>query len=39
VHFGLGAATRVASLVVRRPDGTVRRLKGVAADRLVAVER
>jgi hypothetical protein len=39
VHLGLGAATLVARLVVRWPDGTVRRLKGVAADRLVAVER
>jgi ASPIC and UnbV/FG-GAP-like repeat len=39
VHFGLGGATRVRRLVVRYPDGTVRRLDGVAADRLVAVRR
>jgi hypothetical protein len=39
VHFGLGGATRVRRLVVRYPDGTVRRLDGVAVDRLVAVRR
>jgi hypothetical protein len=33
--FGLGGATRVSALVVRRPDGTTTRLRDVAADRLV----
>jgi len=36
VHFGLGAATRVARLIVRYPDGTSRSLVGVAADRIVS---
>jgi hypothetical protein len=35
--FGLGDATRVSELVVRRPDGTTTRLRNVAADRLVTV--
>jgi Na+-translocating ferredoxin:NAD+ oxidoreductase RnfD subunit len=35
--FGLGGASRVAELVVRRPDGTTTRLRDVAADRLVTV--
>jgi hypothetical protein len=33
--FGLGGATRVSALVVRRPDGTTTRLRDVAADQLV----
>ena len=37
VHFGLGQATTVRELVVRYPDGKVRRLTNVAADHLVAV--
>ena len=37
LSFGLGAAPRVRELVVRRPDGTVTRLRDVAADRLVTV--
>jgi hypothetical protein len=36
--FGLGGATRVSALVVRRPDGTTTRLRDVAADRLVSVD-
>ena len=36
-NFGLGGASRVRELVVRRPDGTVTRLRGVAADRLVTL--
>jgi Na+-translocating ferredoxin:NAD+ oxidoreductase RnfD subunit len=36
--FGLGGATRVSALVVRRPDGTTTRLRDVAADRLIAVD-
>jgi hypothetical protein len=35
--FGLGPATRVSELVVRRPDGTTSRLRDLAADRLVTV--
>jgi len=36
--FGLGGATRVSALVVRRPDGTTTRLRDVASDRLVSVD-
>jgi hypothetical protein len=36
-HFGLGDATEVRRLVVRFPDGSVRRLHDVAANRLVTV--
>ena len=36
--FGLGGATRVRELVVRRPDGATRTLRDVAADRLVTVD-
>ena len=39
VHFGLGEATSVERLEVRFPDGSVVRRRGVAADRLVVVER
>jgi hypothetical protein len=35
--FGLGGASRVRELVVRRPDGATTRLRDVAADRLVTV--
>lgn len=37
--FGLGAATRVKRVTVRFPDGTVRELRDVTADRIVPVER
>ena len=37
VHFGLGAATQVAELVVRFPDGRETRLADVGADRLLTV--
>jgi hypothetical protein len=37
LHFGLGRARRVRSLEVRFPNGTVRRLGAVAANRLVTV--
>ncbi|NUN50415.1 MAG: CRTAC1 family protein [Candidatus Brocadiae bacterium] len=38
-HFGLGKATRVDSITVRWPDGTltVQEFKGVAADRFVTI--
>ena len=35
VHFGLGGARRVATLVVRLPDGRVLRRANVAANRIV----
>ncbi len=37
VHFGLGAATRVSSLVVRYPWGGESRLSSVRADRIVEI--
>jgi hypothetical protein len=37
LHFGLGAATTVKSLVVRFPDGGERRFSNVGADRVVTV--
>jgi hypothetical protein len=37
LHFGLGAATSVPQLVVRYPDGSVKRLQDVRADRLLRV--
>ena len=39
VHFGLGNARGVHALTVRFPDGTVRRLANVRADRIVTVRR
>jgi hypothetical protein len=37
VHFGLGPAGAVEALLVRYPDGTVRRLTHVPVDRIVVV--
>ena len=37
VHFGLGAATRIARLTVRMPWGAVRTLRDVRADRVLTV--
>jgi hypothetical protein len=37
LHFGLGEETRVGELVVRYPDGRVRRLQDVDTDRIVSV--
>jgi len=39
VHFGLGATARVDALVVRWPDGSERRLEGVAVDRMLVVPK
>jgi enediyne biosynthesis protein E4 len=39
VHFGLGGAQTVRELVVRYPDGRTTRLRDVAADRVVVVNR
>jgi Na+-translocating ferredoxin:NAD+ oxidoreductase RnfD subunit len=37
VHFGLGRATRVASLTVRFPGGQIKRLRNVRADRILTL--
>ena len=37
VHFGLGSATRLASLAVRYPDGRRVRLRDIKANRIVTV--
>ena len=37
VHFGLGRATRLASLTVRYPGGRVTRLRDVRADRILTL--
>ena len=34
-HFGLGSATEVAALTIRLPNGVVRRLHHVAANRIL----
>src|SRR6267143_2009811 len=39
IHFGLGAAKTVATLTVRYPDGTTKRLANVRADRIIRVTR
>ena len=39
LHFGLGSAKSISALIVRYPDGAVRRLELVPADRIVAVSR
>ncbi|HLY94446.1 MAG TPA: FG-GAP-like repeat-containing protein [Gaiellaceae bacterium] len=39
IHFGLGPATSVRELVVRYPDGTVKRLRDVRADQILTVKR
>ena len=36
-HFGLGKATKVAALLVRRGDGSTARVENVAADQIVTV--
>ncbi len=38
LHFGLGAATRVESIVVHWPSGKVDRLEGEAADQELVIE-
>jgi hypothetical protein len=37
LHFGLGSATTVTSLTVRYPDGSVKRLANVSANRIITV--
>jgi hypothetical protein len=38
LHFGLGSATKVASLTVRYPDGHRTRIANVAANRILTVK-
>ena len=38
VHFGLGAAARIAEIEIRWPSGIRQVLKDVAADRIVTIE-
>lgn len=38
VHFGLGEETRITSIEIRWPGGTVQTVKNVAADRVLSVE-
>jgi hypothetical protein len=37
VHFGLGAADKVAELEIRWPSGTLQTLRNVAADQVIEV--
>ncbi|MDX6563174.1 MAG: hypothetical protein QOD65_2988 [Gaiellales bacterium] len=39
LHFGLGSATKVASLAVRYPDGSSTAFANVAANRIVTVQK
>ncbi len=39
VHFGLGKATVATELIVRYPDGTVKRLRNVRADRILTIRK
>ncbi|MDX6475291.1 MAG: hypothetical protein QOH95_802 [Gaiellaceae bacterium] len=39
LHFGLGSASAAAELIVRFPDGSVKRLANVRANRVVRVSR
>jgi hypothetical protein len=39
LHFGLGPTATVAKVTVRYPDGSVKRLASVRADRIVRVSR
>ena len=38
LHFGLGPATKLASLTVRFPDGSRTRLANVAANQIITVK-
>jgi enediyne biosynthesis protein E4 len=38
VHFGLGAETRVSSIEIRWPRGTVQKLENIQADQFLAVK-
>jgi hypothetical protein len=38
MHFGLGAATRAESIVVRWPSGVVDTVRGEAADQEIVIE-
>ncbi len=39
LHFGLGPATRVDTLVVTWPDGTTTRRENVAGDQTITIEQ
>ncbi|HSX22104.1 MAG TPA: ASPIC/UnbV domain-containing protein, partial [Gaiellaceae bacterium] len=39
IHFGLGKATSVRELIVRYPDGSVKRLDAVHADQIITVAK
>ena len=39
IHFGLGKATVATELIVRYPDGTVKRLRNVRADRILTIRK
>jgi Na+-translocating ferredoxin:NAD+ oxidoreductase RnfD subunit len=39
VHFGLGKATVATELIVRYPDGTVKRLRNVRTDRILTIRK
>jgi len=39
VHVGLGASSAIDAVVIRWPDGTEERRTGIAADRLVTLNR
>ena len=39
VHFGLGNATVATELIVRYPDGTVKRLRNVRADQILTIRK
>ena len=39
VHFGLGKATVATELIIRYPDGTVKRLHNVRADQILTVRK
>jgi hypothetical protein len=38
VHFGLGAETRISSLEIRWPSGTVQTLKNISADQILKID-
>ena len=39
IHFGLGKATVATELIIRYPDGTVKRLHNVRADQILTIRK
>jgi enediyne biosynthesis protein E4 len=39
IHFGLGASTSIAAVVIQWPDGQRERFTGIKADRLITLKR